>query len=405
MFRRTFVTPAALAILAGSAIATCPPSECTDPQAQVVAVAPQPEVACLPATPEIESRIDVVFVLDTTGSMSGLIEGAKAKIWSIANQIASAKPRPQVRMGLVAYRDVGDEYVTKITSLTDDLDAVYADLMKFAAGGGGDTPESVNQALNEAVTKFDWQPTGDQYLKLIYLVGDCPPHMDYPQDVKYLDSCKLAATAGITINTVQCGGHAETTPIWQEIARSAEGEFLQIDQSGGMQAMATPFDEEIALLGVSMEGTVVAFGSFEEQGRQLAKMDTAYRLSSAPSAPEARAERAAYKASAAGVAALCGENDLVQACADGRVKLADLKNEDLPEKMRSMTPPQREAYVKEQAAARAECQAKIAELSGKRQAFIKDKLAEAGPADSFDARILQCLRVQAAKRGIVYAEK
>src|ERR1043165_5364898 len=75
---------------------------------------------------QIEARIDVVFVLDTTGSMSGLIEGAKQKIWAIANQIASAKPHPVVRMGLVAYRDRGDEYITKLTALTDDLDAVYS---------------------------------------------------------------------------------------------------------------------------------------------------------------------------------------------------------------------------------------------------------------------------------------
>src|SRR5687767_13502840 len=100
--------------------------------------------------------VEVVFCLDTTGSMGGLIDAAKQKIWAISNQIAGGTPTPQIKVGLVAYRDRGDEYVTKLTDLTDDLDAIHGQLMGFRAGGGGDTPESVNQALNEAVNKMTW---------------------------------------------------------------------------------------------------------------------------------------------------------------------------------------------------------------------------------------------------------
>src|SRR5258706_9020955 len=109
---------------------------------------PQPK----PARP----RMEVCFVLDTTGSMSGLIEGAKQKIWFIANEMISAKPTPDLRLGLIGYRDRGDEYVVKSFDLTNDIDAVYGHLRAFVAAGGGDTPESVNEAVNEAVTKMDW---------------------------------------------------------------------------------------------------------------------------------------------------------------------------------------------------------------------------------------------------------
>src|SRR2546422_11760930 len=102
-------------------------------------------------TPEAKPRIEVCFVLDTTGSMSGLIEGAKQKIWSIANEMVSAKPTPELRLGLVAYRDKGDEYVVKSFDLTNDIDAVYASLRGFAAGGGGDTPESGNEGVERSV--------------------------------------------------------------------------------------------------------------------------------------------------------------------------------------------------------------------------------------------------------------
>ena len=82
--------------------------------------------------------VDVVFVLDTTGSMSGLIDAAKEKIWSIATTMSSARPTPDIRIGLVGYRDRGDSYVTRIVDLSGDLDSVYAALMDFQADGGGE---------------------------------------------------------------------------------------------------------------------------------------------------------------------------------------------------------------------------------------------------------------------------
>src|SRR5512137_2135587 len=106
-------------------------------------VASAATTAAAPATPQVE----VAFVLDSTGSMGGLIEGAKQKIWSIANSVIAEKPTPVVRIGLVSYRDRGDDYVTKRFDLTDDIDMVFRNLQSFQAGGGGDAPESVNQAL------------------------------------------------------------------------------------------------------------------------------------------------------------------------------------------------------------------------------------------------------------------
>src|ERR1700745_559410 len=113
---------------------------------------------CLPAVsapkaPEKKPKVEVVFCLDTTGSMGGLIQGAKDKIWAICNQIAGGKPTPDLKVGLVAYRDKGDAYITKIIDLTDDLDAIHGQLKEFQAQGGGDGPEAVNQALDDSINK------------------------------------------------------------------------------------------------------------------------------------------------------------------------------------------------------------------------------------------------------------
>ena len=180
--------------------------------------------------------IEVCFVPDTTGSMGGLIEGAKQKVWSIANEILSTKPVPNLRIGLIGYRDRKDAYVTQVHDLSEDIDDVYAKLMKFQAQGGGDTPESVNQALHEAVTKIKWNKS-KKVLKLVFLVGDAPPHMDYQDDVKYPEVCKKAVKKDLIINTVQCGNMASTTPIWKEIAKLAEGDYVAIAQTGGVAAI------------------------------------------------------------------------------------------------------------------------------------------------------------------------
>lgn len=197
--------------------------------------------------------VEVVFVLDTTGSMGGLIAAAKDKIWSIANTLATADPAPRIKMGLVVYRDRGDAYVTTLTPLSDDLDAVYTQLMQFRADGGGDGPESVNQALYEAVTRPDWSRDPGAY-RVIFLVGDAPPHMDYQDDVRYAESCRLATERDIVINTIQCGAMAETTPVWRRIARLAEGRYFQVEQSGGAVLYDTPYDERIAGLSAKLDG-------------------------------------------------------------------------------------------------------------------------------------------------------
>src|SRR5215831_11048535 len=141
-------------------------------------------------------RVEVVFALDTTGSMGGLIQGAKEKIWSIASHIAQGQPTPELRVGLVAYRDKGDAYVTKDFDLTTDLDEVFDHLMSFKAEGGGDDPEHVSKALWDSVHKMHWSQDS---MKMIFLVGDAPPHTDYDDGYDYHKIAKEAASRGILI--------------------------------------------------------------------------------------------------------------------------------------------------------------------------------------------------------------
>src|ERR1700738_5330023 len=127
-----------------------------------------------PSAAVAKPTVEVAFVLDTTGSMGGLIEGAKRKIWSIATAIVDTNPDADIRMGLVAYRDIGDDYVTKKVELTRDIQDLYANLLELKARGGGDWPESVNEALDVAVNKMQWTD-GSDARRIVFLVGDAPP--------------------------------------------------------------------------------------------------------------------------------------------------------------------------------------------------------------------------------------
>src|SRR5438552_15332415 len=216
--------------------------------------ASSPAVTAKPSSSPAGPRVEVAFVLDTTGSMGGLIEGAKRRIWSIARRIGEGRPRPDLRMALVAYRDRGDAYVTRVHDLTADMDAVYRDLMSFRADGGGGGPEHVSAALHDAVHRVSW--TGGPALKVIFLVGDAPPHVDYQDGFDYRRHAREAAARGIVVETIQCGGDAATAAVWREIAGLAAGHYALIDAQGGLPGFVTPVHEELARLNGELSATV-----------------------------------------------------------------------------------------------------------------------------------------------------
>jgi len=347
-------------------------------------------------------RIDVVFVLDTTGSMGGLIQTAKEKIWSIATTMASAQQAPEIRIGLVAYRDRGDAYVTRVVDLSSDLDSVYATLMDFQADGGGDGPESVNKALYDAVHNISWSEQ-DQAYQVIFLVGDAPPHMDY-NEVRYPEIIAAATNKGIVVNTIQCGDMPMTVEPWSQIAALSNGEFFQVEQAGGAVAFNTPFDEKIAELSAELDSTRLYYGSEEDKDRMKVKVAATEKMHAGLSAAS-RARRAEFNTSEGGKTNLLGENELVSAVADGRVALDDLDAEALPASLRAMAPEEQVAYVAATAEKRESLQRQIRELSEERGDYIAKKVDEAGGMKaSLDQKLYDAVKDQASEAGLEYKD-
>ncbi|MGB5905499.1 MAG: vWA domain-containing protein [Xanthobacteraceae bacterium] len=343
--------------------------------------------------------IEVAFVLDTTGSMGGLIEGAKRKIWSIATAIADGNAVADIRMGLVTYRDIGDDYVTTTYDLTTDIQDLYANLLAVKARGGGDWPESVNEALDVAINKLQWTP-GNEARRIVFLVGDAPPHMDYAQDTKYPTTLAVAKQKNIVVNAVLAGSARDTERVWRDIAQNGNGRFIPIPQDGGeVVVIETPFDDEIIILQNEINGTVIPYGPralqkrTEEKARQLSEV--------AAAAPAAATDMASYlnKRSVASSEAITGGGDLVSDISSGRRKLDTVKDEELPETLRKLPPAQRSAMLEEKLKVRAALNAKLAGLVAKRDAFVAEHRAKAPPKkqSSFDLVVEETLKKQIAR--------
>ncbi|HSC15564.1 MAG TPA: vWA domain-containing protein, partial [Gammaproteobacteria bacterium] len=351
--------------------------------------------------PVAAKRVEVVFVLDTTGSMGGLIHAAKEKIWSIASTLAQAQQAPEISMGLVAYRDRGDAYVTRVVDLDRDLDSMYAKLMDFSADGGGDGPEAVNEALDAAINRISWSQDHGTY-RVVFLVGDAPPHLDYQDDVKYTEVVAAAVAKGIVVNTIQCGNLSDTVAPWRHIAALGRGRYFTVEQAGSAVAIETPFDAQIATLAAELDGTRMFYGTAEQRAAMAAKVDATTRLNEEASVA-ARARRGAFNVSSAGEANLLGERELVDDVASGRVAMDAITPAQLPASVAALPPEARAELLAQTAQKREDLKRQIADLASQRDTYIEAQVEAAGGVGaSLDQQIYEAVREQAAPLGLDY---
>lgn len=326
-------------------------------------------------------QVDACFALDTTGSMSAAIQTAKEKVWFIANEIARSSARPRLRLCLMAYRDRDDSYVTQLTALTPDIDRVHEQLSSLQAGGGGDTPEAVNQALLETVQNAGWQ-SGDQVLRVIFLIGDAPPK-HYPDEPQYPDIVRLATAAGIVINPVLIGNARDTEASFKAIERIGDGRFLHLPAVQSRALPSTPMDQDLVALSARLNESLLPYGSAADQA--LIAQESA-RLESMTDGEQI--ERLAFGQASGRV--LHREGDLVQDLAGGQVTLDDLEPHQLPLTLRSMDQAELARSLDQINEERSALRQLIGELLAQRRLLIAEQTAK----DSFEYQLSQVLLQQ-----------
>jgi uncharacterized protein YegL len=349
--------------------------------------------AAVAAPQPVQDRVEVAFVLDTTGSMGDLIDGAKKKIWSIAGTIVDSNPDADISMALVAYRDRGDAYVVQKFDLSEDIQGLYGKLTRLEADGGDDTPESVNEALDVAVRNLQWS-AGDTVKRIVFLVGDAPPHMDYAQERQYPEILKAAAKRDIIVNTVQAGDDPETTAVWKEIAQYGQGRYMAIPQTGGdVVVIVSPYDDDILELQGELDRTVVPYGTLEQKSDVSSKM--AERAAAAPATQVENSKFYAKRNRKKEV--VTGGGDLVADVRNDAISLDKIDAAELPKELQNKSQAERKQWIAERITARTSLEDRMAKLVEQRDEFVAKQKMETktvSASDSFDRAVEETLKMQ-----------
>lgn len=365
---------------------------------------PVAEAADVQPIKKPKPRIQVAVLLDTSNSMDGLIDQARSQLWKIVNEFAVCKRggvRPEIEVALYEYGKqslpASENFIRQILPLTTDLDKISEELFALRTNGG---EEYCGAVIERAVNELRWS-ADPRDLKVILIAGN-EPFAQGPVD--YRKSCRNAIARGIVVNTIHCGN---VTPGeesgWREGATLADGSYTHIDHNKALVSITAPQDERIVKLGVELNATYVAYGKSGEEGKMRQSAQD-WNTANLAAAKESVVQRQLFK---------CADNyncsswDLVDAVKEGKVKLADLKPNDLPEEMRKLNLKECQAYLDAKAKKRAEIQSAIAKLNVERQKFIDAELKKrASESDAtLDSAVIATVRSQAVKKEFVFEKK
>lgn len=347
---------------------------------------------------EAPPRIQLAILLDTSGSMNGLINQARTQLWKIVNELATAKrdgKTPDLEVALYEYGKsslpASEGYLRQIVPLTDDLDKISEELFALTTNGG---QEYCGWVIDDATKGLAWSES-NRDLKLIYIAGN-EPFTQGPID--YREACLAAVKKGVVVNTIHCGPEAVGIDTkWQDGARLADGMFASIDQNRAVAEVRTPFDEKLTALGAEINKTYVAYGNANKR-REAASRQVAQDAAALKAAPSSGAARAAFKGSGQYRASAW---DLIDALDEKTVQLKDVKEEDLPEELRELGLEERQAFLDKKREERTKLQTELKELGEKRNAYIAEerrKQAETAGDKSLDTAIIESIRQQAEKK-------
>jgi len=343
--------------------------------------------------PTKDNSIQLALLLDTSGSMDGLIDQAKSQLWKIVNELATSKKNGKPINLSVALYEYGKQsipadegYLRNIVPFTQDLDKISDELFKLRTNGGD---EYCGKVILNAVDKLQWNKSNDN-LKIIFIAGNEP----FTQgNIDYKTACQKAVKKGIVVNTIFCGSYDEgIQTMWKDGADLADGKYMNIDHNATIVHIDAPQDAEIIKLGQQLNKTYIAFGSAGREKKEKQAEQDANSLSLNPSVMVERSvtkSGAQYKNSGW---------DLVDATNEGSVKIEELKDEDLPDEMKKMSVQERKTYVDKMEKERAQIQNKINKLNDERSKYIAKKMLENKTDNTLDAVMIKTIREQAKNK-------
>jgi hypothetical protein len=346
--------------------------------------------------PDEPPVVQIALLLDTSNSMDGLIKQAKTQLWRVVNQFGNTKCRgnhqPAVEVALFEYGNdslsEGSRWIRCVVPFSRDLDRISEDLFSLSTNGGS---EYCGAVIRRAVEALDWSHNPDSY-KAIFIAGN--EHFTQGP-VNFRSTCRSAAHAGITVNTIHCGSERDgIAGCWREGARLGGGDFMTINQDSEVTHIHAPQDERIAQLNEKLNDTYIVYGGSAGQRRktnQVTQDDNASEVGSLVSRVVSKATTNYTNHSW----------DLVDASKQEGFDIAALPAASLPEEMQKLTSAQRAEHVEQLAAERKTIQKEILELNREREAFVSEQLKQQGETETVGAAMVRAIRSQAAKKGLI----
>ncbi len=338
-----------------------------------------------PAKPQ---TIMLALLLDTSNSMDGLIDQAKSQLWKIVNELAAAKcsdgTQPNIKIALYEYGNDGlpesEGYIRQVSPLSDDLDVISEKLFSLRTNGGN---EFCGHVIKTSLTQLAWSAS-DADLKMIFIAGNEP----FTQgSVSYQLACSQAKEKGVVVNTIFCGDFNEgILTNWKSGADLTGGTFMSIQQNSKTVYVPTPYDDKIATLNDQLNTTYIYYGktgSYKKSQQVLQDNNAeSYGMSN-------KAERAVSKSSHA---YKNSSWDLVDAAKDNEKVITEVKTEDLPAEMKSMTIEQRKVYVQQKSVERKKIQTEILSLNKQRQEYISKNASQQSKDAMLDASMMKAIK-------------
>ena len=370
----------------------------TTTHAVTTSVQPQPEPA-KPAEPprdNVQDTVQIALLLDTSGSMDGLINQARSHMWNIVDQmgrmtrVVDGKIRG-VKIELALYEYGNDAisakegYIRQVMPFTSDLDKVSEKLHALFTNGG---TEHHGEAIATAIDQLQWSSAPDA-MKFVFLAGN----EEFDQGpVSIKKAIDRAAQKDIHVQLIHCGTGDVT---WKRAAKIAKTDLVEIDHNHVAQHIPAPQDDEIVRIGEQLNRTYIAYGA---EGAASVERQKKADMSSAKMSPKVAVERAQLK----GKASYKNDHwDVVDAKEKNAKFFEQTPDDALPAELRGKSVAEKEAYVAAKAKERAELQAKLAKLEAERRAFLDEERKKRGEADakSLETELMKTTKKIAGKKG------
>ena len=338
-----------------------------------------------------KTQIKVALLLDTSNSMDGLIDQAKAQLWDVVNELSYAKcgtKKPNLQIALYEYGNDklnSDEgYIKQVLAFSDDLDDISKELFALSTNGG---EEYCGQVIQTSLNQLDWGKNPDD-LKLIFIAGNEP----FTQgSVDYKDASSNANEKDVTVNTIFCGDYNQgIASHWKDGAQLTQGDYMAINQNRATVHVASPYDDEILILNKKLNATYVIYGS---KGREKLALQAEQDMNASGYSKANAVKRTVSKSSHLYTNKSW---DLVDAVDQEEVVIEDLDDKVLPKELKGKTEAEIKAYVAEKSKAREAIQNKIKALHAKRQAFVVDQKKE--NANGLENAMTKAIKEQAKRK-------